>query len=383
MSTADGVWKAQPATIMAIGTANPPNCFLQATFPDCYFRATNNQHQSELKAKFERICEKSMIKKRYLHMTEELVLKNPNLASYMASSLDERQDMVVAEVPKLGEAAAIKAIKEWGRPQSEITHLIFSTSTCGNMPGADYQLIKLLGLSLCINRFMIYQQGCFGGGTGLRLAKDLAENNRGARVLVVWSEITTISFRGPPNGSEDVSTLVGQALFGDGAAAVIVGSHPICRVEKALFEVVSAGQTTVPGSDGAIVGRTREAGLVYHLSKSLSDLVAQNIETCLAEAFKSHGISNWNSIFWAVHPGGPKILDKIEARLSLQPKKLRATRHVLAEYGNMWSGSVIFVLDEIRKNLAQDVLKTSGWGVLLGFGPGLTIETVVLRNVIA
>ncbi|CAI0375561.1 unnamed protein product [Linum tenue] len=88
----------------------------------------------------------------------------------------------------------------------------------------------------------------------------------------------------------------------------------------------------------------------------------------------------------AVHPGGPKILDRVEERLGLEPEKLRPTRHVLAEYGNMWSGSVVFVLDEIRRRSVKNGSRTVGdgldCGVLLGFGPGLTVETVVLRALI-
>ncbi|CAL1352735.1 unnamed protein product [Linum trigynum] len=376
-----------PATVLAIGTATPPNCYHQSSFPDFYFRATNTDHLTDLKAKFQRICEKSKIRKRYLHVTEQLLQKNPNMGSYSAPSLDARQEMMTVEVPKLGKEAATRAIKEWAQPKSKLTHLIFSTSTGGHMPGADYQLAKLMGLSPSINRLMIYQQGCFGGGTGLRLAKDLAENNRGARVLVVWSEITTIGFRGPPPDSDsDISILVGHALFADGAAAVVVGSDPVPRVEKGLFELVHTTQTTIPDSEGAIEGFTREAGLVYHLSKRLPELISENIEKCLVEAFRPLGISDWNSIFWAVHPGGPKILDRVEARLGLEPEKLRPTRHVLAEYGNMWSGSVVFVLDEIRRRSVKDGPRTVGegldCGVLLGFGPGLTVETVVLRALI-
>ena len=134
--------------------------------------------------------EKSQIRKRYMHLTEEILQDNPNMCAYMAPSLDARQDIVVVEVPKLGKAAAQKSIKEWGQPRSKITHLVFCTTSGVDMPGADYQLTKMLGLRPSVKRLMMYQQGCFAGGTVLRLAKDLAENNRGARVLVVCSEIT-------------------------------------------------------------------------------------------------------------------------------------------------------------------------------------------------
>nr|AGE10596.1 chalcone synthase [Lonicera japonica] len=326
--------------------------------------------------------EKSMIKKRYMHITEEILRENPSMCEYMAPSLDARQDIVVVEVPKLGKEAATRAIKEWGQPKSKITHLVFCTTSGIDMPGADYQLTKLLGLSPSVKRLMMYQQGCFAGGTVLRLAKDLAENNKGARVLVVCSEITAVTFRGPSDTHLD--SLVGQALFGDGAAAIIIGSDPVADVEKPLFEVVSAAQTILPDSDGAIDGHVREVGLTFHLLKDVPGIISKNIEKSLVEAFKPLGISDWNSLFWIAHPGGPAILDQVEEKLALKPKKLEATRHVLSEYGNMSSACVLFIMDEMRKKSGTDGFKTTGegleWGVLFGFGPGLTVETVVLHS---
>ncbi|CAL2224519.1 unnamed protein product [Prunus armeniaca] len=387
MVTVEEVRKAQraegPATVLAIGTATPPNCVDQATYPDYYFRITNSDHKTELKEKFQRMCDKSMIKKRYMYLTEEILKENPTMCEYMAPSLDARQDMVVVEIPKLGKEAATKAIKEWGQPKSKITHLVFCTTSGVDMPGADYQLTKLLGLRSSVKRLMMYQQGCFAGGTVLRLAKDLAENNRGARVLVVCSEITAVTFRGPSDTHLD--SLVGQALFGDGAAAIIVGADPIPEIEKPLFEVVSAAQTILPDSDGAIDGHLREVGLTFHLLKDVPGLISKNIEKSLNEAFQPLGISDWNSLFWIAHPGGPAILDQVESKLGLKPEKLEATRHILSEFGNMSSACVLFILDEVRKRAAEKGLKTTGdgldWGVLFGFGPGLTVETVVLHSV--
>ncbi|XVE81415.1 hypothetical protein DITRI_Ditri15bG0061500 [Diplodiscus trichospermus] len=113
--------------------------------------------------------------------------------------------------------------------------------------------------------------------------------------------------------------------------------------------------------------------------------ISKDIEKCLVEAFQPLGISDWNSLFWIVHPGGPAILDEVEAKLALKPEKLRATRHILSEYGNMSSACVLFILDEIRKKSREDGLHTTGegleWGVLFGFGPGLTVETVVLHSI--
>nr|AAS21057.1 chalcone synthase [Ginkgo biloba]AAT68477.1 chalcone synthase [Ginkgo biloba]ABZ04126.1 chalcone synthase [Ginkgo biloba] len=372
-----------PATILAIGTATPPNAVEQSNYPDYYFRITNSEHKTELKEKFKRMCDKSAIKKRYMYLTEEILKEKPEVCAYMAPSLDARQDMVVVEVPRLGKEAAAKAIKEWGQPKSKITHLIFCTTSGVDMPGADYQLTKLLGLRPGVKRVMMYQQGCFAGGTVLRVAKDLAENNRGARVLVVCSEITAVTFRGPSDTHLD--SLVGQALFGDGAAAVIVGADPIAEVEKPSFQLLWTSQTILPDSDGAIDGHLREVGLTFHLLKDVPGLISNNIEKSLVEAFHQFGISDWNELFWIAHPGGPAILDQVESKLNLNPLKMKATRHVLSEYGNMSSACVLFILDEMRKSSIKNGFLTTGegldWGVLFGFGPGLTVETVVLRSV--
>ncbi|KAL5697699.1 chalcone synthase [Ranunculus cassubicifolius] len=373
-----------PATVMAIGTANPPNCIDQSTYPELYFRVTKSEHMTELKDKFKRMCEKVQIKNRYMYLTEDILKENPSLLAYNAPSLNARQDILIEEVPKLGKEAALKAIKEWGQPVSKITHLVFCSVGGVDAPGADFKLSQLLGLNPSVKRFIMYQQGCFGGGTVLRLAKDIAENNRGARVLVVCSEITVCLFHGPSETHLD--SLLGQGLFGDGAGAAIVGADPIIGVENPLFQLVLANQTTIPDSAASLDAHIREEGLTFHLHKNVPDLISSNLEKCLEEAFQPLGIYDWNSLFWIVQPGGPAILTKIEKKLNLDPGKLHLSRQVLSEYGNMSSANVIFVLDKVRTKSAVEGFKTTGegldWGVLFGFGPGLTVETLVLHSVL-
>ncbi|GMH29598.1 hypothetical protein Nepgr_031441 [Nepenthes gracilis] len=371
-----------PATILAIGTAVPPNCFYQDEFPDYYFRVTKSEHMTDLKEKFKRICEKTAIKKRYTYLNEEMLKEHPSIATFDRPSFNERQEMVIQETPRLGKEAAVKAIKEWGQLKSRITHLIFSSTSGIDMPGADYHLTKLLGLNPSVNRIMIYQQGCYAGGTALRVAKDVAENNKGARVLLVCSEITAIFFRGPSEHHMD--SLVGQALFGDGAAALIIGADVDESIEKPIFELISASQTLAPNSENAMALHLREEGLTFHLSKDVPNLIGNNIEDIMVKAFKPLGISDWNSLFYITHPGGRAILDAVESNLGLDKEKMRESRYVLNEYGNLTGACVLFILDEMRKRSAKEGKATTGkgseWGVLFGFGPGLTVETIVLRS---
>jgi chalcone synthase len=374
------------ATILAIGTATPPTVFEQADYPDFYFRATKSEHKTELKEKLQRICERSTIKKRHMYVTEEILEKHPNLYSQTVPSFDVRRNIFTVEVPKLGKEAALKAIKEWGRPISEITHLVFSTSSDAvEMPGADYNLLKLIGLRPNVRRFILYNHGCYAGGSALRLAKDLAENNAGARVLVVCSENMAICFSGP--SEEHVDMLVGQAIFGDGAAAVIVGADTKTNgnEERPLFQMVWTDQSLIPQSEGALCGYVGETGPVYTLSKDIPSLVGGNIELGLKEALGPMGVRDWNSMFYVIHPGGPAVLNQVEEKLGLDPKKLKASREVLVNYGNMWGATLIFVLDEMRKNSVAEGKSTTGegmdWGLLVGFGPGMTLETIVLKSV--
>uniref|UniRef100_A0ACD5UB01 Uncharacterized protein n=1 Tax=Avena sativa TaxID=4498 RepID=A0ACD5UB01_AVESA len=288
--------------------------------------------------------------------------------------------MVATAIPKLAQSAATKAIAEWGRPATDITHLVFSTYSAWQAPSFDLQLAMLLGLRPTVSRTILSLHGCYGGGRALHLAKQLAENNHGARVLVACAELTIISFDTP-----DGSNLIGMTLFGDGAGAVIVGAGPFSEGERPLFEMISATQMTIPRTQDVLGMQVSGAGVDFHLGIQVPMLIGQNIKQCLVDAF-SAGVgdapcSNWNELFWAVHPGGRPILDNIDKELKLEPGKLAASRHVLREYGNMSGATIVFVLDELRrrrKETGNDNLLPE-WGAMLAFGPGITIETMVLR----
>ncbi|KAJ0034536.1 hypothetical protein Pint_26128 [Pistacia integerrima] len=346
------------ASILAIGTANPPNIFYQDDYPDFYFGVTQSDHMTQLKDKFKHICEKTMIRKRHMHLSEEIT-------------------------KELGKEAALKAINEWNQHLSSITHLIFCTSASAEeMPRANYQLAKLLRLPPSVQRFMIYQGGCFAAGTALRLAKDIAENNAGARVPVVSSELMLVCFHSPSDTYLDI--IVGSALFGDGAAAVIVGADTNTTTERLLFELVSATQNLIPDSADGIVRHVREMGLQYFLSKMVTEKIANNILQCCEETFSKLGVTIWNSLFYVVHPGGPSILRTLEGKLGLKEENLEASWSALREYGNMWSCSVLLILEEMRKRSMERAKSTTGDGLkcgdLFAFGLGLTVGTVVLPS---
>uniref|UniRef100_A0A803KTM5 Chalcone synthase n=1 Tax=Chenopodium quinoa TaxID=63459 RepID=A0A803KTM5_CHEQI len=172
-----------------------------------------------------------------------------------------------------------------------------------------------------IKRYMLSQQGCHAGGTSLRLAKDLAESNPGARVLVVCSENTVMSFCGPSETDMDSTVLKPSLEMGQGLVDNIAGLRR---------------------------GTCQEAGLTIHNLPNISELISNNIEKALITAFDPIGINDWNSIFWISHPGGPGVLGQVQSKLGLKDNKLSTAWHVLGEFGNMFSATVIFVMDEMR-----------------------------------
>uniref|UniRef100_A0A0D9XSN3 Chalcone synthase n=1 Tax=Leersia perrieri TaxID=77586 RepID=A0A0D9XSN3_9ORYZ len=348
------------AAMLAIGTANPPNSMSQDEYADWYFRVTNSDHLTNLKHKLKKICRKSGIKKRHFHHGDDTFRDHPELAVHGAPSLDARQDILAAAMPELAAAAAARAIAEWGRPASDVTHLVFTTYSGMRMPGADIRLASLLGLRRSVQRTPMYFVGCHAAAAALRVAKDIAENSPGtARVLVVCAELTLMLFQ--PAQEHRVDTLVNQALLGDGAGAVIVGAGDAMGGERKVFDMVSAAQTVVPGSEDVADGQVRASGMVFRPSPKLPALVRDNVDQLMAER---------------VVPGGPAILDAVEEGLALAPGKMDASRRVLSEYGNMSGASIIFVLDELRR---RGDLPPGGLGVMLGVGPGISIETMVLR----
>ncbi|CAN6222320.1 unnamed protein product [Urochloa humidicola] len=366
-----------PAAVLGIGTANPAYCVLQDEFPDYYFRITKKEHLTDLKDTFKTLCRITGLERRFFHHTEEVLNAHPDL--------DARLDIVAKAAPELAASAATKAIARWGRPTADITHLVVATSSEARSPGADLAVASLLGLHPSIRRTALQLTGCAAGCAALRLAKDLTENNRGARVLVACVELTITSFRAPRDG-DTFHTLIPQALFGDGAGAVVVGADHTAG-ERPLFEMVSAAQTTIPGTEHLLNMRLGEGGIGGDISFDLPSFAAENLEHCLLDAFRpllaiggAERKWKWNDLFWAVHPGSRGILDNIDAALRLEPGKLAASQAVVRDYGNMLSATVIFVLDELRRRMDEEGDEAAReWGVMVGFGPGFTVETMVLH----
>ncbi|KAL5571643.1 hypothetical protein UlMin_021240 [Ulmus minor] len=364
------------ATILAIGKAFPGQLIPQECLVEGYIRDTNC-HDVSIKEKLERLCKTTTVKRRYTVMSKDILSKYPELATEGSSTIQQRLEIANPAVVEMAVEASLGCIAEWGRSPLDITHIVYVSSSEIRLPGGDLHLATKLGLRNDVGRVMLYFLGCYGGVTGLRVAKDIAENNPGSRVLLTTSETTILGFR-PPSKNRPYD-LVGAALFGDGAAAAIIGADPITSVESPFMELNFAVQQFLPGTQDVIEGRLTEEGINFKLGRDLPQRIEENIEEFCKKIMAKEGLQNYNELFWAVHPGGPAILNKLESRLGLSGEKLECSRRALMDYGNVSSNTILYVIENMREELDK---RGGGeeWGLALAFGPGITFEGVLLRS---
>ncbi|KAG6410844.1 hypothetical protein SASPL_128914 [Salvia splendens] len=371
---------SKKAIILGLGKAFPHQLVLQDFLVDAYFKITN-RHDPDLKQKLVRLCKTTSVKTRYVVMSEEILAQYPELAMEGVPTVTQRLDICNPAVTEMAIAASKSCIEKWGRPASDITHLVYVSSSEARLPGGDLYLAKGLGIRPDTQRVMLYFSGCSGGVAGLRVAKDIAENNPGSRVLLATSETTIIGYR-PPNADRPYD-LVGVALFGDGAGAVIIGTNPCVGSEIPLFELHSSLQRFLPDTEKIIDGRLTEEGISFRLDRELPQIIEDNVQGFCDELMGVSEVKmDYNKLFWAVHPGGPAILNRMEKKLALLPGKLSASRKALADYGNASSNTIVYVLEYVLEEAKQrgEEEGEEEWGLILAFGPGITFEGILARS---
>jgi predicted naringenin-chalcone synthase len=165
--------------------------------------------------------------------------------------------------------------------------------------------------------------------------------------------------------------MVANALFADGAAAV-VGSHDAAG-PPTTWRLVASGSYVIPNSEDAMTWTIGDHNFEMTLSKQVPGLIARNLRPWLSTWLRELALDVNGIASWAVHPGGPRILTAVEEALALSRQSLADSKAVLAEYGNMSSPTLLFILDRLRRRRAPRPC------VALGFGPGLVVEAALFK----
>lgn len=279
-----------------------------------------------------------------------------------------RNEVYKTEAPTLTHQAAAKALKEWGGPPNKITHVIAVSCTGVVAPGIEFGLINSLGLNRSVARFGINFMGCFGAFKALAAAAAFAKENPDNRVLIVCTELCSLHFQ----AGLGMDTLVANALFSDGAAAAVIGgSHN--SSEKPLWEIIRSHAMGFEGSMDKMTWEASDTGYLMTLSQDVPKEIGAHI-TPFSRSLLGHKLSH-SDCDWAIHPGGKRIITTIEEVLSLQPSQTHESWKTLENYGNMSSATFLFVLDLLRRRKEQ-----REWAAGVGFGPGLSMEGILLKK---
>jgi predicted naringenin-chalcone synthase len=277
-----------------------------------------------------------------------------------------RSDRYATEAPLLANQASAAALSDSRVAADEITHLVTVSCTGFSAPGIDIALIDGLGLPATTERVQVGFMGCHGAINGLRAARGLVAADSDARVLLCSVELCSLHYQ---YGLQS-DRIVSNALFADGAGAMVLGSS---IAAAGLGTVEATGSYLVPESRDAMTWSIGDHGYEMTLSAQVPSLIERHLRSFLSEWLAEQGETIESIGGWAAHPGGTRILSAVESTLNLGSQALADSRAVLGDHGNMSSATMLFIV-----NRFAEAEQPKPW-LMLGFGPGLEVEVALIR----
>lgn len=315
---------------------------------------------------FDRMTDRSQIYHRWSPLSASLEPDGPSVDAtgfftrgHFPSTADRMRRYEV-EAPRLAEAA-VRNLR-LGSGAGRITHVIVTTCTGFSAPGLDLELVERFGLDPSVERTVIGFMGCYAAINALKLARHIVRSDPKARILLLSLELCTLHLQ----ETDDLEQVLSFLVFGDGCAASLVSAEPEGLALDSFRAVL------VPETGGLITWHIRELGFDMFLSGQVPGAISHGLRIAADEILD--GRKPGAIDLWAIHPGGRSVLDAVEGSLALTADALSVSRGVLADYGNMSSATIMFVLERLMQS------GRGGQGCAMAFGPGLTAETMLFRQ---
>ncbi len=281
-------------------------------------------------------------------------------------STEERNNLYMQHAQPLGAEAIRRCLDNAGLTAQDVDDLLIVSCTGLDTPGLDLLLAAQLGMRPDLRRTHIGAMGCYGAFPGLLRAADSVRARPGTRALVLCVELCTLHFQ----ADLGLDNLISTALFADGAAAILLGDGQV-RGPRLLAQCTFSDYQTLEH----MAFHLTDHGFRMALSSYVPDVLRTQAGEMVEQLLAPHHLARRDIRFWGIHPGGVRILDYLQAELGLAEGDLAFSRAVLWEKGNMSSPTVLFVLEEIMR---RGEPRPGDYGVLMAFGPGLTLETGLL-----
>jgi predicted naringenin-chalcone synthase len=272
-----------------------------------------------------------------------------------------RMDRYLQEALPLGKQAVAGALDDAGLAPRDVGLFAVATCTGYATPGLDIRLSSDLGMPAGLQRLLVGHMGCYAALPGLAAVGDFVAA-RGRPAVLLCCELTSLHVQ---PAQADLQQVVAHALFSDAAAAVVV--EPGAGRGRRVAGVVAR---TDPSTADHMTWDVTDLGFRMGLSPRVPDVLSRHVGDVVDELLAGAGLRGEDVAGWAVHPGGPRILDVVRDELGLAEAQMAASRRVLAEHGNCSSATVLLVL--------QELADVDGPVVAMAFGPGLTLYAVLL-----
>jgi alkylresorcinol/alkylpyrone synthase len=294
---------------------------------------------------------------------------DPTLEDVSGWTTGQRMERYVDESVPLATDAVARALTAAGRRPADIGLLAVVSCTGYATPGVDQLVAAKLGFAPSLQRLLIGHMGCYGAVPGLGAVADFVTARRQPAVLACV-ELASLHIQPP---TADMEQVVAHALFSDAVSAVVM--EPPAQGQAGGLALVDVAACTVADAASLMTWSVTDNGFRMTLDRHVPDVLAAHVGPAVDDLLARNQLGRGDVAAWAVHPGGPRILDVVADRLGLADDDLAASRHVLAEHGNCSSATLLLVLAELRRR----ALPSGAPVVAMAFGPGLTLYACLLR----
>src|SRR5262245_51356629 len=334
--------------IAGIGVAHPP----AVSQGDLWSGFFADHYAGVARGLAKRVFDNAGVRTR--HAAVNPLVENPSQWSTSA-----RMERYLAEALPLGKDALSTALGRAAVAASDLGLLVVCSCTGYVTPGLDILLARDLGLPADAQRVFIGHMGCYAALPGLGVIADfVARHGRPAALLCV--ELPSLHVQPP---AVDPQQVVANALFSDAAAAVVVVPQ---TQGYGIADVASVTDTTTADH---MTWQVTDLGFRMGLSPQVPDVLAAHVGPLMGGLLARNGLAVGDVAAWAVHPGGPRVLDVVRRELGLTDDQVSVSREVLAAHGNCSSPTVLMILHELRAagRSRGDLLAGSGPVVLTAF----------------
>ena len=272
---------------------------------------------------------------------------------------------------ELAAAAAADALGRAGVAPGDVGHLFFVTGTGIATPSIDARIVNRLGIGRSVRRTPIFGLGCAGGVAAVARAADYLRAFPDRTALVVSVELCSLTLQ---RGDLSVANIIASSLFGDGAAALVLG--PAANGNAAAPRVLATRPYFYPDSEELMGWDVVASGLKVILSPAIPVLIRERLAADVDDFLGTCGLTRAAITHWIAHTGGNRVLEAMSEALELGPDALARSWRMLEETGNLSSASVLFVLEDL---LSSGEARPGDYGMMVAVGPGFSAEFALLR----